>query len=361
MRMVALARAVGCFLASSGVACGSDSDAAPPLQFDASLVDVTHDVGSDVVESGSDASQPDTGTPFEGPTKLSETGLYQDIATRTLRPEIRAFDVRYPLWADGATKQRYLLLPAGQQIDTSDMDVWKFPIGTKAWKEFYEDGKLIETRLLWKQEEGADGSGWLKVAYLWNEDGTEAFAVPEGVANANGTTHDVPAIEGCEQCHNGAGDVLVGVAAIQLSKETGGGYLSTLIADGVLSNPPAGEFAVPGGADIENAIGYFHGNCGQCHNNQSFLAQKLGLRLKLLTGISTPEETPVYQTTIGKPAKHRGLGGTTYIVVPGKPDESQLFYRISVRDLDQMPPLGTESLDPTGIATIAAWIDSLPP
>lgn len=359
--MAELARGALFLLASCAAACGTESDAAPSLQIDASLIDVTADVGSDVVESGPDAPQLETGTPFEGPTKLSETGLYEDIATRTLAPEIRAFDVRYPLWADGATKQRYLSLPAGQQIDTSDMDVWKFPIGTKAWKEFYDNGQLIETRLLWKQQEGPDGSGWLKIAYVWNEEGSEAFAAPDGVTDANGSTHDVPSIAGCEQCHNGAGDVLVGVAAIQLSKEAGGGYLSTLIADGVLSNPPAGEFAVPGDGGIEEAISYFHGNCGQCHNNQSFLAQKLGLRLKLLTGISTPEETPVYQTTIGKPAKHLGLGGTNFIVVPGNSAESQLFYRIGVRDLDQMPPLATEVVDPTGMATIGAWIDGLAP
>src|SRR5262249_46374763 len=158
---------------------------------------------------------------------------------------------------------------------------------------------------------------------------------PDGVVNASGTAHDVPSVDGCEQCHNGAGDVLVGVSAIQLSKDGGGGFLSTLSAQGRLSNPPAQEFSVPGAGVVQDAIGYLHGNCGQCHNNESFLASKRALRLKLLTSATTPEETPVYKTAIGKTANHI-LGGTSIIIVPGDPDNSQLHYRMSVRDLEQM-------------------------
>ncbi len=298
------------------------------------------------------------GATFTGPTKLSETGLYANILTRSPAEGVRAYDVRYPLWADGATKNRFFYLPAGQKIDTSSMDVWKFPIGTKAWKEFAQSGKVVETRMLWKQADGA--KGWFKVAYLWNENGTDAIAVPDGAKNALGTTHDVPAVGDCEECHNGAGDVLIGVSAIQLSKELGGGYLSKLIGDGVLSDPPAAEFSVPGDGIVEDAIGYLHGNCGQCHNDQSFLADKRPLRLKLLTSAATPEETSVYKTAINASADHL-LGGTSLIVVPGKPEESQLYYRIGVRDLDQMPPLATEQVDSNAHTMIGNWILGLPP
>ena len=43
----------------------------------------------------------------------------------------RLISPRYPLWSDGAEKQRYLSLPPGTQIDTSNMDDWKFPVGTR--------------------------------------------------------------------------------------------------------------------------------------------------------------------------------------------------------------------------------------
>ncbi len=350
-------------LSFGAIACSSDPaavDRAKQPPADATIIESPSDSGLDAT-GGADSSSVDGGTggtTFDGPTKLSETELYADILTGTLASGIRSYDVRYPLWADGATKKRYLYLPPGQTIDTSYMDVWNFPIGTKAWKEFAQAGKIVETRMLWKRAEGLDG--WVKVAYLWNQDGSDAIAVPQGMKDALGTTHDVPSIDDCEQCHNGVGDVLIGVSAIQLSKENGGGYLSTLITDGVLSDPPAGEFPVPGDGVVEDTIGYVHGNCGQCHNNESFLAQKKSLRLKLLTSASTPEETGLYTTAIKHPTTHI-LGGTSVVVAPGDPDKSQLYYRTGIRDLDQMPPLATELVDTAAHATIKDWILSLPP
>lgn len=293
--------------------------------------------------------------PFYGPIALSETGLYWDLLSKTVAPGVMAFDVRYPLWSDGAAKKRWLQLPPGGVINTANMDLWAFPVGTKAWKEFYVGNLLVETRFLHKQSDG-----WLAVSYLWNDDGSDAYAIPEGIENAAGTTHDVPSIDQCAQCHSAVGDVLIGVSAIQLSKEAGGGFISTLIADGKLSNPPAAELQVPGDGVVEDAIGYLHGNCGNCHNNESFLAATHGLRLKLLTGATTPEETGPYQTAINKPTAH-DLGGTTLAIVPGQPDQSQLFYRMGIRDENQMPPTGSEIVDPTGLATIEAFITQLPP
>ena len=34
------------------------------------------------------------------------------------------YSPQYPLWSDGATKRRWVLLPPGQTIDASDPDVW---------------------------------------------------------------------------------------------------------------------------------------------------------------------------------------------------------------------------------------------
>lgn len=334
------------------LACSSEEPGEKLVPQDSSVIVVSD--ASDAASDASDATwdgpvQP----PFDGPLFLSETGLYLDMATKTVSPGIRAFDVRYPLWSDGSTKKRWLFLPPGEVIDTTNLDVWQFPIGTKAWKEFYVGGQLVETRFLQKRADG-----WLKVAYLWS--GEDAYAVPEGVQDASGTTHDVPGILGCEQCHNGVGDVLIGVSAFQLSKETGGGFISTLMAESKLSNPPAAELTVPGDGVVEDALGYLHGNCGNCHNDQSFLAATHVMRLKLLSSDTLPENTPLYETAIGTPMSH-DLGGTTLAIVPGSPEQSQLYYRMGVRDGNEMPPTGSEMVDPTGLATIASFIAGLPP
>ena len=64
---------------------------------------------------------------------------------------LRPYTPVYPLWADGLVKRRWLDLPAGKKIDTSDMDHWSFPVGTRFWKEFATpSGTVLETRLIEK-------------------------------------------------------------------------------------------------------------------------------------------------------------------------------------------------------------------
>jgi len=340
------------------LAGGCSSDAGGPSGTsistpDAGPVDAAHDGQHDA--HGADGAAAPDAPPFDGPLKLSETGLYASIATQSLAPGVAEFDVRFPLWTDGAEKRRYLALPAGSTIDTTLIDVWQFPVGTKAWKEFTRSGKRVETRLLWKRADG-----WLMVAYAWNDAGTEALAVPEGRADALGTQHDIPSAAQCRQCHDNVGDVLIGVSAIQLSKEGGGGFLATLMQQGSLSPPVTAEFPVPGDGEVEAALGYLHGNCGHCHNDESFVGKLRPMRLKLRTDAKTPAETPVYKTAFDADTLHPTLN-TTKVIVPGSPAKSQLYQRMNVRGLEAMPPLGTEEVDSNAMTTIWKWISGLPP
>src|SRR4029079_11089563 len=75
------------------------------------------------------------------PERLSQTGLYADAALQQPAADLRAFAPEYELWSDGAKKQRWLRLPPGTPIDTSDMDSWVFPVGTQLWKEFSSNGR----------------------------------------------------------------------------------------------------------------------------------------------------------------------------------------------------------------------------
>ncbi|MCC6900807.1 MAG: hypothetical protein IT377_17645 [Polyangiaceae bacterium] len=352
-RLRASCRLFALFALVSGCADDGPGSVTPAPTPDGGPVDAASDGHHDAHLGDADGAA--DAPPFDGPTKLSETGLYADITTGALAPGVAEFTVRFPLWSDGAEKQRYLALPAGSTIDTTVIDVWTFPVGTKAWKSFTRDGKRLETRLLWKRPEG-----WLMVAYAWNEAGTEAIATPEGTQNALGTNHDVPSAAQCRQCHDNVGDVLIGVGAIQLSQENGGGFLSTLIKQGSLSPPLTAELPVPGDGEVEAAIGYLHGNCGHCHNDESFVGKLRPLRLKLRTDAKTPEETPVYKTALYAPTLHPTLN-TTQVIVPGSPGKSQLYQRMNVRGLEGMPPLATEEVDSTAMTTIWKWISGLPP
>ena len=292
-----------------------------------------------------------------GPTRLSQTGLYGDLASRTLADGVRPYSVRYELWADGAAKARFLFLPPGTQIDTSDMDRWVFPVGTKVWKEFRVDGRLIETRLLEKR--GSDD--WWRAAYVWNDDGSDATIAPDGVVDALGTTHDVPSQADCARCHGSFSDGLTGVGAIQLSAADGHGSLSQLAAAGLLSAPPAGEYQPPGQGAVQDALGYLHGNCGMpCHHENDNPALEHWLRMRIAVGDLTPEATATYVTGVGAKMRHTMPGGIDTGVVPGMPDQSQLYLRMHTRDdIWGMPPIASKMVDEDGAAIIRAWILSL--
>src|SRR5262245_12210654 len=112
------------------------------------------------------------------PPRLSETGLYD--ATGAIDARNLPFVPQYPLWTDGAEKLRWIRLPAGAKIDASDVDAWRFPVGTKLWKQFSWKGRKVETRMIWKTGE----ADWLFATYVWSEDQTNAMLAPEtGIAN----------------------------------------------------------------------------------------------------------------------------------------------------------------------------------
>ncbi len=341
---------VGSAAAGMASACGTS-----PIAPDASADDATFEKK---VPPG-DAGDADAG-PFVGPTRLSDTGLYSDFASRTLAPGIITYEPRYPLWSDGLEKKRYLLLPPSTKIDTSSMDEWAFPIGTKVWKEFDVDGGAIETRLLWKI---ADAEWW-EVAYAWTSDATDALAAPDGGVNALGTTHDIPSQTDCNACHTGVRDVLIGVSALQLGASDGDGTLDKLAEAGALSNPPTvASFDVPGSGATKDALGYLHGNCGHCHNSDYAdpkLQQQTAMRLRLSVSLTTPEAAPVYATAMCLVMKHAvPPNNLIYALVPGQPDWSGIPARMARRDSFEMPPNCTEVVDDAGVATVRAWITSI--
>ena len=132
------------------------------------------------------------------PAALADTGLYCDAARFAVAPGVEAFRPAYEGWSDGADKLRWVQLPAGARIDTSDPDNWSFPIGTRLWKELNYAGKRVETRFIARVGAGPDD--FVYAVYRWNADETAAALAPEAgvavvapVASAPGAPlHDIP-------------------------------------------------------------------------------------------------------------------------------------------------------------------------
>jgi hypothetical protein len=307
------------------------------------------------------------------PARLSETGLYSDAASGALAPGVLAYEPQYPLWTDGARKQRWIRLPAGTSIDAADPDVWSFPAGTRLWKEFAFE-RRVETRML---ERRADG-GWNYATYVWSADGSDAALAPErglrgACESAPGVRFDVPGRSDCRACHEGGPNRVLGFSALQLSSDRdplaphaqtpppGAVDLAALVGRGLVRNLPADLAARPprivAATPRERAaLGYLHANCGGCHASGGALAN-LGLALdyRLARRAGSPS---ALQSALDVPSRfHLPGAGEQPRLAPGDPGASVLLARMASRNpLVQMPPLGTRAADVQALQLVAAWI-----
>lgn len=361
-----------------------------------------------------DAALPDASLPVDPPPVgpfqfLSEAGLYSDIENHVIAPGVLEFEPEFKLWSDGAEKRRWIRLPPGTQITTTNMASWRFPAGTIVYKEFSDPltGKRLETRLIQRLPD----TTFYFASFIWNEDDTEAVFdatpsgptppvdIPDGCAECTSppcddfptSCHVVPKQSQCNECHGGETHRVLGFSAVQLSHDGPGVTLIDLADLGLLSNPPpAGvDFPVPGVGTERAAIGYLHANCGHCHaptashnacHSLTNPGGAGGMQARVVPSAATVEETQIYQSAVGQPLRYwispeeenhtaSQLGELiTERILPGDAERSAVWYRMSVREFGQLPPfndhqqmptVGTHEVDEAGLDTVEAWINSL--
>ncbi len=307
------------------------------------------------------------------PTDLFCTGLYAERARGTVADDVLSYTPGAVLWSDGAEKQRYLQLPPGTQIDTTDLDEWQFPNGTKAWKEFSVDGRLVETRHFWKREDGSWSSG----TYIWNDDETAATlnTAQRGTLLSNG--YEIPTQKDCDKCHHGASDQLLGVEAVVLALPAAeGATLESLADNNRLTHPPLQtHVALPSDFTGKSAaaLAFLHVNCGSCHSTRG-IGRETELILRVRAGELWPSghdgDTPaidvtatdIWQSTFEKAPTTASVAqhfpGARRIT-PGAHDQSLVWLLAHVRDPYQMPPLVSHKVDDVGTQALADWIDAL--
>ena len=314
------------------------------------------------------------GTPAP-PELLSQTGLYG--ASGAIAPGNLPFQPQYPLWTDGAAKARWIHLPGGSKIDVSDVDLWRFPDGTKLWKEFAFGGRKVETRMLWKT-----GGDWVFAAYVWNESQSDARLAPrEGIADvaevAPGKRHSIPGITDCNACHRSSPATVLGFNALQLSDDRdplaphgvplkADDLTLRSLLDADLLEPARPELAIHPPRVRESdplaraAIGYLSGNCGGCHNASGPLS-RLGMNLLHDVAGEAGAPEPARLTTVDVAGSFLVPGhgpDASRRIAPGAPEQSALLYRMkSRRPSSQMPPLGTVVRDDEAVQLVQRWIE----
>lgn len=318
------------------------------------------------------------------PGKLSAWGLFDgDGATQQPVDGVIPYDLNTPLFSDYALKYRFVKLPEGQSAAYSPDGVFKLPVGTVIAKTFamprdlrqpQAGQRLLETRIL---EHSSDG--WLGWAYVWNDEQTEATLAlaggsidvewihTDGKPRAN--NYLVPNVNQCKGCHGGSAGVQpIGLSARQLNRDFGylhgvENQLAYWTHTRALSDAPADvEERAPrlavwddSKADLnDRARAWLEINCAHCHQPGG-AAQNSGLDLR------ASQRQPV-KIGVRKPPVAAGLGsgGLRFDILPGKPDESILMFRLLSTHPDvMMPELGKRMVHEAGVELVRQWIEAM--
>ena len=319
------------------------------------------------------------------PEKLSAYGFFAgDITRQQPAVGVVPYTLNTPLFSDYAEKLRFIKLPAGQSVAYTDTTVLSFPVGTTLIKTFYfphdfrdpaKGRRLVETRLLVHQP-----GGWKAFDYVWNDEQTDALLEVAGdtktvqYVDAQGTARQhayvIPNLNQCKGCHN-RNEVMtpIGPSVRQLNGDlTYGGdakaenQLLHWQRTGMLAGMPALADCPKTpvwnrpetGSLNDRARAWLDVNCAHCHNPNG-PAMTSGLNLSV--SAADPTALGILKTPV---ASGRGSGGHAYDIVPGKPDESILIYRLHSTDPgDMMPELGRKTVHTESLELLRAWIKAM--
>jgi uncharacterized repeat protein (TIGR03806 family) len=316
------------------------------------------------------------------PTTVSASGCIADMATHTPAASLIPFEVRAPLWSDGARKHRFISLPGLETIGFTETGAWQFPVGTIFMKEFALDDDndvqtpdpIMETRFLIHRSDSA----WEGYSYMWDRDHHDAFllegaeigryAMKPGQVDSSDASmhrHTFPDRSQCLLCHNPASGRALGLQTGRMNTDHDyGGFvenqLSAMDYVNLFTDPlpkPASElprFAEPSDetAPLEDrARAWLYANCSHCHRPGGTTPVSLDFRYESALGdVQACGVTPRYKLSQLPNAR---------IIDPGNSANSELFFRLSRRDQNQMPPIATLIVDPNGVDVVQRWIDSL--
>ncbi len=341
----------------------------------------------------------EAGPPF--PRKLSETGLFADVASQKPAAGVIPYSINAPMWSDGAVKEFFLAVPGDSQIDFEAITYpqpapgapagWKFPDGTVLAETISielepgnsESLRRLETRILHHERlAGGENVGdqyWQGYTYIWNEAGDDAVLLedpqgrdetllihdPQAPGGKRRQTWHFPSRAECTVCHNMAAKYALGATTLQMNKSHDYGavtdnQLRTLEHIGLFSQPlPKRPADLPHLADYrdesldlsERARSYLHTNCSHCHrkwgggNAEFQLLATLPLEELGISGVRPGQGT--FQIPQAR------------VLTPGDPHRSVLFYRMAKAGSGRMPRLGSTVHDKQGLQLVHEWIDSL--
>lgn len=332
------------------------------------------------------------------PRKLSETGVFASTKDHKVAPGVIPYSVNAQLWGDHAVKDRFLAIPGDGQIGFDDITYpqpspgappgWRFPDGTVLVKTFSMDmergnpltRKRLETRLLhFQQFPGTQEYGdqyWRGYTYVWNDEQTDAELLEEKGADRPlkikvgnkvvEQNYRFPSRAECTLCHTNAAKFALGVNTLQMNRDHDYGgvianQLATLEHIGLFTKKlPAAPAKLPKLADFNDAShpvdvrarSYLHSNCAHCHMKWGGGNAEFNLLATLKLGDMGIANVPAAHGTFDvKGAK---------LLVPGHPEQSIVYQRMTMTGLGRMPHIGSRVVDEQAVRLLGDWIKQMP-
>jgi uncharacterized repeat protein (TIGR03806 family) len=305
---------------------------------------------------------------------LSDYGFFKGTLKEQIPSDgVVLYTLNSPLFSDYASKLRFVKLPVGQTVSYNPDSVLQFPVGTAIVKTFYypidernpkKGRRLMETRVLLHE-----AKGWVALPYIWNKEQTDAVLEVaggsdqvswiDGAGKKQSFEYQVPNMNQCKGCHERSGEMTpIGPSVRQLND---GHQLQNWSTTGLLKGLPKDHIPAlvnysDASASLDDRVkAYLDINCAHCHNPTG-PARSSGLYLTW-----DSKDRTAYGFFKAPVAAGRGSGNLSYDIVPGKPEQSILHYRMASRDPGvMMPELGRQLTHHEGVELVRSWIASLP-
>jgi uncharacterized repeat protein (TIGR03806 family) len=305
---------------------------------------------------------------------LSDYGFFKGTLKEQIPSDgVVLYTLNSPLFSDYASKLRFVKLPAGQSVAYNPDSVLQFPVGTAIVKTFYypidernpkKGRRLMETRVLLHE-----AKGWVALPYIWNKEQTDAVLEVAGgsdqvswidaAGKKQSFEYQVPNMNQCKGCHERSGEMTpIGPSVRQLND---GRQLQHWETAGLIKGLPKDHIPAlvnysDASASLDDRVkAYLDINCAHCHNPTG-PARSSGLYLTW-----DSKDRTAYGFLKPPVAAGRGSGNLSYDIVPGKPEQSILHYRMASRDPGvMMPELGRQLTHHEGVELVRSWIASLP-
>lgn len=314
------------------------------------------------------------------PKVLSQAGAFADLDSLTPASGILPYDIRVPLWSDGASKRRWVSVPEGTTIGFSDDEHFDIPAGAVFVKHFEmalderfpERRRRLETRV-WV---AARADAQYGVTYKWNSEQTDAELLIASetedltIIGADGEQRTQPYFypgpADCQTCHNAQAGFVLGIRAAQLNRDiryrldrppidqlsawSEWGLIDRRIDVSISAQTPRLPLVADEEASLEDRVrSYWAGNCAMCHAGAD----------GVVPGWDARFSTALDDQGIFEPPKNPSGPGTR-LIEPGSPDQSLIYLRGDTADVPlRMPPLGRNRIDDAYVDLLGRWIASL--